>query len=109
MNLCYHPIVCLNLIDGRNYGQWILKICKHVYVNWNNDHHYDFLYKQIAKTTNRSSLLALPITYTPVQGSLPKLEIIPYSPKNQPVISFLFVEQSKDQMYEIVVKRLNLE
>jgi hypothetical protein len=61
------------------------------------------------KETNRSSLLALPITYTPVQGSSPKLEIIPHSSKNQPAISFLFVGQSKDQMYEIVVKRLNLE
>ncbi len=61
------------------------------------------------KETNRLSLLALPITYTPVQGSSTKLEIIPYSSKNQPAISFLFVEQSKDQMYEIVVKCLNLE
>ncbi len=53
--------------------------------------------------TNRSSFLVLPITYTPVQESSPKLEIVPCSSKNQRTIPILLVEQSKDQVYETVV------
>ncbi len=52
---------------------------------------------------NRSSFLVLPITYTPVQESSPKLEIVSNSSKNQPTIPPLLVEQSKDKMYETVV------
>jgi hypothetical protein len=52
---------------------------------------------------NRSSYLVLPITYTPVEETSPKLEIVPNSPTTERTIPLVFVEKSKERVYETVV------
>jgi hypothetical protein len=50
-----------------------------------------------------SSVLVLPVAYTPIREPSPKLEIVPYSSKNQSDIPLLLVEQSKNPVYETLV------
>ncbi|CAF4448524.1 unnamed protein product [Rotaria sp. Silwood2] len=55
------------------------------------------------KKTKESSVLVLPVTYTPIQDDSPKLEIVPFLSKNQPEIPLLIVKKSKTQVFETIV------
>jgi hypothetical protein len=50
-----------------------------------------------------SSFLVLPVTYTPAREPSPKLEIVPYSIKDQSKIPLILVEPSKTPVYETLV------
>ena len=50
-----------------------------------------------------SSVLVLPVAYTPIPEPSPILEIVPYSSKDQSDIPLLLVEQSINPVYETLV------
>ena len=52
---------------------------------------------------NKSSLLVLPVTYTPEQERSPILEIVSYSPVDDSNNHLLLVEQTNARVYETIV------